>query len=64
MFLCTKKWSSAKLSLNRDLSLSKMLLNRECTVLQFVKKRIITALSASVIDLEIKGNIALRWITS
>ena len=33
-------------------------------VLQVVKKNVITALSASVIDLEIKGNIALRWITS
>ena len=28
-----KKWSSAKLSLNRDLSLNKMSLNRDCTVL-------------------------------
>ena len=33
MFLCTKKWSSAKLSLNRDLSLNKVSLNRDCTVL-------------------------------
>ena len=37
MFLCTKKWSSAKLSLNRDLSLNKVLLNRECTVVVLSK---------------------------
>ena len=29
-----KKWSSAKLSLNRDLSLNKLSLNRDCTVYQ------------------------------
>ena len=33
-FYVLKKWSSAKLSLNRDLSLKKMSLNRDCTVLQ------------------------------
>ena len=32
-FYVLKKWSSAKLSLNRDLSLNKMSLNRDCTVL-------------------------------
>ena len=32
-FYVLKKWSSAKLSLNRDLSLNKMSLNRVCTVL-------------------------------
>ena len=31
-FYVLKKWSSAKLSLNRDLSLNKMSLNRDCTV--------------------------------
>ena len=32
-FYVLKKWSSAKLSLNRDLSLNKVSLNRDCTVL-------------------------------
>ena len=32
-FYVLKKWSSAKLSLNRDLSLNKMSLNRDCNVL-------------------------------
>ena len=32
-FYVVKKWSSANLSLNRDLSLNKMSLNRDCTVL-------------------------------
>ena len=32
-FYVLKKWSSAKLSLNRDLSLNKMSLNWDCTVL-------------------------------
>ena len=32
-FYVLKKWSSAKLSLNWDLSLNKMSLNRDCTVL-------------------------------
>ena len=32
-FYVLKKWSSSKLSLNRDLSLNKMSLNRDCTVL-------------------------------
>ena len=32
-FYVLKKWSSAKLSLNRDLSLNKMSLNQDCTVL-------------------------------
>ena len=31
-FYVLKKWFSAKLSLNRDLSLNKMSLNRDCTV--------------------------------
>jgi hypothetical protein len=31
-FYVLKKWSSAKLSLNRDLSLNKVSLNRDCTV--------------------------------
>ena len=30
-FYVLEKWSSAKLSLNRDLSLNKMSLNRDCT---------------------------------
>ena len=34
-FYVVKKWSSAKLSLNRGLSLNKMSLNRECTVLMY-----------------------------
>ena len=33
-FYVLKKWSSAKLSLNRDLSLNKVSLNRDCTVLK------------------------------
>ena len=33
-FYVLKKWSSAKLSLNRDLSLNKMSLNQDCTVHQ------------------------------
>ena len=37
-FYVLKKWSSAKLSLNRDLSLNKMSLNRDCTVLLNVNK--------------------------
>ena len=32
-FYVLKKWSSEKLSLNRDLSLNNMSLNRDCTVL-------------------------------
>ena len=32
-FYVLKKWSSAKLSLNCDLSLNKVSLNRDCTVL-------------------------------
>ena len=31
-FYVLKKWSSIKLSLNRDLSLNKVSLNRDCTV--------------------------------
>ena len=34
-FYVLKKWSSTKLSLNRDLSLNKMSLNRDCTVIGF-----------------------------
>ena len=34
-FYVLKKWSSAKLSLNRDLSLNKVSLNRDCTVLYY-----------------------------
>ena len=33
-FYVLKKWSSAKLSLNRDFSLNKVSLNPDCTVLK------------------------------
>ena len=33
-FYVLKKWSSAKLSLNRDLSLNKKSLNQDCTIPQ------------------------------
>ena len=41
-FYVLKKWSSAKLSLNRDLSLNKVSLNRDCTVLfqTFLNKKV------------------------
>ena len=40
-FYVLKKWSFAKLSLNRDLSLNKMSLNRDCTVLSKNKRQIL-----------------------
>ena len=39
-YVLLKKWSSAKLSLNRDLSLNKVSLNRDCTVINFLKRRL------------------------
>ena len=38
-FYVLKKWSSTKLSLNRDLSLNKMSLQRDCTVLEILDKK-------------------------
>ena len=37
-FYVLKKWSFAKLSLNRDLSLNKVSLNRDCTVSSYSGK--------------------------
>ena len=51
-FKVKKKWSSAKLSLNRDLSLNKMSLNRDCTVL-YAKLLTYSGIHGAKLELEI-----------
>ena len=51
-FYVLKKWSSAKLSLNRDLSLNKVSLNRDCTVLYSLNSEIFKCLVIKSLSFE------------